>query len=222
MADFRIKPIHPGNKSPPSPCGRGAGGGVCARPRANAQGIELAARAEWPQSGPEANRETPLPLSPSREGRGDSLTLARRGLLAAGAGLAVLVLAPRPARARPSLEEAIRGFAGEAEIRPGRVRFDIPPLVENGNAVGVTVAVDSPMTEADHVRRIALFNEKNPQADIAIFHLGPRSGRASVSTRIRLATSQTVVALAEMSDGSVWSAEAEVIVTLAACIEDLS
>nr|WP_281171445.1 SoxY-related AACIE arm protein [Inquilinus limosus] len=148
--------------------------------------------------------------------------MARRGLLAAGAGLAVLVLAPRPARARPSLEEAIRGFAGEAEIRPGRVRFDIPPLVENGNAVGVTVAVDSPMTEADHVRRIALFNEKNPQADIAIFHLGPRSGRASVSTRIRLATSQTVVALAEMSDGSVWSAEAEVIVTLAACIEDLS
>ncbi|MGK9230628.1 SoxY-related AACIE arm protein [Inquilinus limosus] len=152
----------------------------------------------------------------------EQFSLGRRGLLAAGAGLAVLVLAPRPARARPSLEEAIRGFAGEAEIRPGRVRFDIPPLVENGNAVGVTVAVDSPMTEADHVRRIALFNEKNPQADIAIFHLGPRSGRASVSTRIRLATSQTVVALAEMSDGSVWSAEAEVIVTLAACIEDLS
>ena len=150
------------------------------------------------------------------------MVLPRRGVLAAGVALTVLVFAPRPARARPSLEEAIRGFAGETEIRPGRVRFDVPPLVENGNAVGVTVAVDSPMTEADHVRRIGLFNEKNPQENIAVFHLGPRSGRASVATRIRLATSQTIVALAEMSDGSVWSAEADVIVTLAACIEDLS
>ncbi|MFE0755043.1 SoxY-related AACIE arm protein, partial [Inquilinus sp. NPDC058860] len=163
------------------------------------------------------------PLSPSREGRGDSVFLGRRHVLAAaGAGLLALVLVPSPARARPSLEEAIRGFAGEAEIRPGRIKFDIPPLVENGNVVGVTVAVDSPMTEADHVRRIGLFNEKNPQGDMVVFHLGPRSGRASVSTRVRLATSQTIVALAEMSDGSVWSAEADVIVTLAACIEDLS
>ena len=150
------------------------------------------------------------------------MALASRGVLAAGAALTVVVLAPRQARARPSLQEAVRGFAGGGEIRPGRVKFDIPPLVENGNAVGVTVAVDSPMTEADHVRRIGLFNEKNPQADMAVFHLGPRSGRAIVSTRLRLATSQTIVALAEMSDGSVWSAEADVIVTLAACIEDLS
>jgi sulfur-oxidizing protein SoxY len=71
------------------------------------------------------------------------------------------------------------------------------------------------------VRRIALFNEKNPQADMAIFHLGPRAGEARVSTRLRLATSQTVVAVAEMSDGSVWSSSANVVVTLAACIEDL-
>lgn len=159
---------------------------------------------------------------PSREWRGDSMVLPRRGVLAAGVGLVALVLAPRPARARPSLQEAIRGFAGSAEIRPGRIKFDIPPLVENGNAVGVTVGVDSPMTEADHVRRIGLFNEKNPQADMVVFHLGPRCGRASVATRLRLATSQTIVALAEMGDGTVWSAEADVIVTLAACIEDLS
>ncbi|HEY9348120.1 MAG TPA: SoxY-related AACIE arm protein [Inquilinus sp.] len=152
----------------------------------------------------------------------EQLSLARRGVLAAGAGLVALVLAPSSARARPSLEEAIRGFAGGAEIHPGRIKFDIPPLLENGNAVGVTVAVDSPMTEADHVRRIGLFNEKNPQGDMVVFHLGPRSGRASVATRLRLATSQTIVALAEMSGGTVWSAEADVIVTLAACIEDLS
>lgn len=146
--------------------------------------------------------------------------LGRRELLAGAVGVAASVMV-RPALARPSLNAAVAHFAGGRHVQLGRVRFDIPPLVENGNAVGVTVTVDSPMTEADHVKRIALFNEKNPQADMAIFHLGPRAGRAIVSTRVRLATSQTVVALAEMSDGSVWSSSANVVVTLAACIEDL-
>jgi sulfur-oxidizing protein SoxY len=123
---------------------------------------------------------------------------------------------------RPTLDEAIRSFTGGAVVREGRVKFDISPLVENGNAVPVTVEVESPMTERDYVRRIALFNEKNPQADVAIFHLSPRCGRARVSTRIRLATSQTVVALAETSDGTFWESRANVIVTLAACIEDVS
>lgn len=146
--------------------------------------------------------------------------LGRRELLTGVVGIATLVMV-RPALARPSLDEAVSRFAGGKEVKPGRVRFDIPPLVENGNAVGITITVESPMTESDHVERIALFNEKNPQADMAIFHLGPRAGRAIVSTRVRLATSQTVVALAEMSDGSVWSSSANVVVTLAACIEDL-
>lgn len=123
---------------------------------------------------------------------------------------------------RPTLEEAIRKFTGGVPVQSGRMALDMPPLVENGNAVGVTVTVESPMTAADHVRRIALFNEKNPQPDIAVFNLGPRAGRAKVATRMRLATSQTVVAVAEMSDGSFRSARASVIVTLAACIEDLS
>jgi sulfur-oxidizing protein SoxY len=123
---------------------------------------------------------------------------------------------------RPTLDEAIRSFTGGAAVREGRVKFEISPLVENGNAVPVSVEVDSPMTANDHVRRIALFNEKNPQADVVVCHLSPRAGRARVSTRIRLATSQTVVALAETSDGTFWSAKANVIVTLAACIEDVS
>jgi sulfur-oxidizing protein SoxY len=123
--------------------------------------------------------------------------------------------------ARPSLQEAVQEFAGSADIRSARVHLDIPPLVENGNAVGVTVTVESPMSQSDHVRRIGIFNEKNPQAGVAIFHLGPRSGRAKVSTRIRLAATQSVRAVAEMSDGSFWSGEAKVIVTLAACVEDL-
>jgi sulfur-oxidizing protein SoxY len=126
------------------------------------------------------------------------------------------------ARARPTLDAAIRSFTDGVAVREGRVKFEISPLVENGNAVPVSVDVESPMTAADHVRRIALFNEKNPQADIVVFHLGPRAGRARVATRIRLATSQAVVALAEMSDGSFWSSRANVIVTLAACIEDIS
>ena len=147
--------------------------------------------------------------------------LDRRSLLYSAASATALILVG-PARARTALNEATRTFTGGAEIRPGRVRLDIPPLVENGNAVGVTVEIKSPMSPADHVTRIALFTQKNPQPDVAVFHLGPRAGRAYVSTRMRLATSQTVMVVTELSDGSFWSSEANVIVTLAACIENLT
>ena len=158
-----------------------------------------------------------MPAAGSSLGRID-----RRGLLTAAAGGLLVVALPLRAAVRPTLEAAIANFTGGVAVRAGRVRLDIPPLVENGNAVGVAIDVESPMSAGDHVRRIALFNEKNPQADMAVFHLGPRAGRARIATRVRLATSQTVVAVAEMSDGSFWSSEANVIVTLAACIEDLS
>jgi sulfur-oxidizing protein SoxY len=148
--------------------------------------------------------------------------LDRRELLRAGIAGVIAFVVPMSSLARPTLDEAIRTFTSGAVVKEGRVKFEISPLVENGNAVPVSVDVESPMSPADHVRRIALLNEKNPQADIAIFHLGPRAGRAHVATRIRLATSQTVVALAEMNDGSFWSSKANVIVTLAACIEDVS
>jgi sulfur-oxidizing protein SoxY len=127
---------------------------------------------------------------------------------------------PHPARATPvAMEEAIRKVVGPARITPGRVSVDLPPLSENGNAVPLAVMVDSPMTEAEHVRAIHVFTEKNPQPNVASFHLGPRAGKASVATRIRLADTQTVVAIAELSDGSFWSAKADVVVTLAACLE---
>jgi sulfur-oxidizing protein SoxY len=131
------------------------------------------------------------------------------------------VLAVRPARAATpeDMEAAIRAFTGEASMREGRVKLEIPPLVDNGNSVTLTVSVESPMTAADHVKRIAVFNEKNPQANVAVFHLGPRSGKAQVQTRIRLATSQKLVAVAQMSDGAFWSGSADTIVTLAACLE---
>jgi sulfur-oxidizing protein SoxY len=148
--------------------------------------------------------------------------LDRRAVLLAGAASLVALTFPVRVHARPTLDEAIRSFTGSAAVQEGRVKFEISALVENGNAVPVGIEVESPMTAADHVRRIALFNEKNPQADIAVFHLSPRAGRARIATRIRLATSQVVVALAEMSDGSFWISKASVIVTLAACIEDVS
>ena len=143
----------------------------------------------------------------------------RRQWLNCGLGMAAWVVV-RPAVATPDeLAAAIRSFAGSATVREGRVLLDIAPLVENGNTVPITVSVASPMTAADHVQSMAVFNELNPGRDVAIFTLGPRAGRASVSTRIRLATSQKLVALARFSDGSVWSHSVEVIVTLAACIE---
>jgi len=131
-------------------------------------------------------------------------------------------MALRSARATPDeMAAAIHAVVGEAPVRPGKVTIDVPPLVENGNSVPLTVAVESPMTEADHVTGIYLFNEKNPQPNIANFHLGPRAGRASVSTRIRLADSQKIVAIAQLCDGSFWSASADCIVTIAACVEGI-
>lgn len=148
------------------------------------------------------------------------MTIDRRLVLRAaiGAGATVL-LRPASAQQPPALASAIRAFTGGAVPRAGRIRLDVATLIDNGNAVPLTVAVESPMTPADHVRRIAVFNEKNPQPDVSVFTLGPRSGRASVATRIRLATSQRIVAVAETSDGAFWQQSVDVIVTLAACID---
>jgi len=143
----------------------------------------------------------------------------RRKLLRAGATLPLLALV-RPASATPEeLRAAIAAYTGGAAPKTGKVTFNIAKLIDNGNAVPVTITVDSPMTAADHVTGIAIFNERNPETDIARFTLGARSGKAEVSTRIRLATSQKLVAVARMKDGSYWQQTADVIVALAACIE---
>ena len=148
--------------------------------------------------------------------------LTGAGTLIGAFGVApTLVL--RPATATPSaMAAAIREVVGEAELHQGRVKLDIPPLVENGNSVSVTVSVDSPMSELDYVKSIHIFNEKNPQPNVMIFHLNPRAGRARVSTRIRLANSQKVVAIARLSGDSFSYHTVDVMVTLAACLEDLS
>lgn len=143
----------------------------------------------------------------------------RRQLVSGVAGLA-LVIVLRPATAATAdLDLALDKYAAGARITAGKVKLAIAELVDNGNVVPVTVTVDSPMTAANHVKSIAIFNEKNPQRDVARFALGPRAGKASVTTRIRLATSQKLVAVARMSDDTYWSHSVDVIVTLAACIE---
>jgi sulfur-oxidizing protein SoxY len=150
----------------------------------------------------------------------------RRQFLGLAGSAAVLGAVPivtlRPAEATPaSMAAAIRTVVGEAVIRTGKVKLEVPPLVENGNTVPMTVSVQNPMTAEDHVKSIHVFNEKNPQPNIGNFYLGPQAGRAQVSTRIRLADSQKIVAIARLSDGSFWSATVDVVVTLAACTEEV-
>ncbi len=146
------------------------------------------------------------------------MTARRHLLLASMAGLGSLVL--QPARATPAaLRTAIDQFTGGRAPSDSRVVLTIDELVENGNAVPVSVNVQSPMTAADHVQRIALFTESNPQPEVMVFHLGPHNGRAQVATRMRLATSQHITAVAVMNDGSTWQHRVKVVVTLAACLE---
>ena len=145
------------------------------------------------------------------------------GLAGSAAALgAVPVVTMRPVEATPAmLATAIRNVVGEAVVRTGRVKLDVPPLVENGNTVPMTVSVSNPMTSDDYVKSIHVFNEKNPQPNVGNFYLGPHAGRAQISTRIRLADSQKIVAIARLSDDSFWSTSVDVVVTLAACTEEV-
>lgn len=156
---------------------------------------------------------------------------ARRRFIAAGAHgcAAVAVLVSRAVRATdavvdvdpvtdPLLQRA-HAVTGGATISVGRVTIDTPRLADNGHSVPITVRVTSAMSMQDHVRRIALVSESNPRPVIATFHLSQKSGRAEITTRIRLNKTQRVMALAELSDGSFWSSRAEVIVTESACLD---
>lgn len=135
-----------------------------------------------------------------------------------GAGIC-LGFAPA-ALATPAMrDQAIAELTGGRPVGNGKVTLTIPAIAENGLSVYTTVAIDSPMTRAEHVRAIHLLSEENPIARLATFHLGPGVGVAQVSTNIRLAASQQVTALAELSDGSFWQDRKDVVVTLAACID---
>jgi sulfur-oxidizing protein SoxY len=111
-------------------------------------------------------------------------------------------------------------LARGSEIKRGKVKLELPVLADNGNSVPMKVSVESPMSEADHVKLIRLISERNPERQMAVFHFSPRSGAAEVTSRVRLAGSQTVTAIAEMSDGSQWMDSAHVQVTLSACVDE--
>jgi sulfur-oxidizing protein SoxY len=121
-----------------------------------------------------------------------------------------------PAEVDPDIQKLVKGAA----LRTGRVKLEMPLLAENGNAVPLRVTVESPMTARDHVKVLHLVSDRNPMRHMAAFHFGPHSGRAQLATRVRLAGSQTVSALAEMSDGSFWIDRWRVQVTLSACLDE--
>jgi len=154
-------------------------------------------------------------------------TSSRRRFLGLAGSTAVIGALPvaitvRPVEATPEMmATAIRAVTGGANVQTGKVKLDIPPLVENGNSVPMTVSVTSPMTPTDYVKSIHVFNEKNPQPNMGNFYLNPRTGRPQISTRVRLADSQKITAIAKLSDGSFWSTTADVVVTLAACTEEV-
>jgi sulfur-oxidizing protein SoxY len=150
------------------------------------------------------------------------MTLNRRIFLVTAMGCLALPSAlQRMAEASPETAgAAMKALLRDAPLRQGKVALEMPPIAENGNSVSLTVSVDSPMTAAERVRSIHIFAEENPLPNVAHFYLGPHAGRAQVSTRIRLFTSQRIVAVAALSDGSFWSGSADVVITLAACIEE--
>ena len=149
--------------------------------------------------------------------------ISRRAFLLVGlvAGTARAQLPPNITEIRQAaLKEAIAKVTGNAEVRQGRVKLEIPPLIDNGNAVPLSVQVESPMSAADHVKAIHVFTERNPQPYVLTAHLGPRAGKARLATRARIGDTGEVIAIAQMSDGSFWSDSVRVIVTLSACLEE--
>ena len=148
-------------------------------------------------------------------------TLSRRAVLAGAAGLAAGIGAARDAAAQAihpgEYRELLKKLAGSRTVTPGKVKLHLPPIAENGNSVPLTVSIDNPMTPTNYVKVVHIVTENNPRPEVASFHFTPANGRAEVSTRIRLATTQHVFAYAELSDGSVWSDEAEAKVTIGGC-----
>ena len=148
--------------------------------------------------------------------------VSRRAVVTGAVAILALPLGADNALATPeTMAEAMDEALGKgAAIKPGRVKIELPELAENGNSVPLKLTVDSPMTAADHVKMVYVFSEKNPVSNVVRFHLGPRSGVARVHTSIRLAATQRITAIARMSDGSLWSGGADVIVTQAACLDE--
>ena len=147
--------------------------------------------------------------------------LVTAGSIAVTAALPLRVSAQMTRMPLNNMPQIIAQTIGTAKVNQGKVKITLPPLVENGHLVPLTVNVDSPMTAADYVKAIHVFTDKNPLPEVISFYMSPLSGRATFSTRVRLADSENVVAIAQMSDGSFWRESVYVVVTSAACLEEL-
>jgi sulfur-oxidizing protein SoxY len=135
--------------------------------------------------------------------------------------LTALTLSPwQSTSATPSdAMQAMKAIVGNRPVNSGRIYFELPPLVENGNLVAIKFSVQSPMTQNDYVKAIHIIAEANPLPNVVSCYFTPLSGKAEASTRIRLADSQKVWALAQISDGSFWRTSVDTVVTLSACTE---
>ena len=144
--------------------------------------------------------------------------MKRRDFLAGAAGALVLPGAAF-AQADP-LDPLVRAVTNGAPVKKGKVTLVLPQLADNGNSVPIRITVDSPMTATDHVKSIHLYSDRNPVPNMASFYLGPRAGKAEINSRVRLAGSQRVTAVAQLSDGTFWSDTAPIVVTLSACLDE--
>lgn len=145
------------------------------------------------------------------------MSLPRRILLTG----AIALLATPAGATKTDVATAIAALTKGARLRPGRIKLDLPLLVENGNAVAMTLAVTVPLPDAERVLSMHVFAEGNPLPNVINAYFGPRSGAPHLATRIRLATSQTVIAIAACADGTFWTDNVELLVTLAACVDDI-
>lgn len=149
-----------------------------------------------------------------------SISISRRQALAAGAAAiaaAALGQSVTPADAANNIDEMIKKFTGGATPEAGKVKLDLPEIAENGNTVPITVSVESPMTDKDYVSEVIVLADGNPNAGVATFRFSPASGIAEANTRIRLANTQNVVAVAKTSDGKFFTGSKQVKVTIGGC-----
>lgn len=147
-----------------------------------------------------------------------SIEMTRRNVLAGGAAAFFgLTLSGLANAAASDVEGLIAKIAAGQTPQSGKIVLDMPQIAENGNTVPLSVSVESPMTDADHVQTVHIFAEGNPVPEVASFHFTPMNGVAEVSTRMRMAKTQNIVAVAQMSDGSVYMESVQVKVTIGGC-----
>ena len=146
--------------------------------------------------------------------RRDFLSMAGTGVIVV-AGIGIL---PGAANADPAaVAKAIKKLIGDKNTKVGRIKLELPQIAENGNTVPIAVEVESPMSSSDYVKAVHIYAEGNPAPDVATFRFTPDSGRARVSTRMRMIKSQNIVAVAEMSNGKVHMVKNAVKVTIGGC-----